>query len=175
VLVDIGRWDGRTALVQVQGDVDQDTAALLTNAVQLCLEDSCMTVLLDLTGVLFCDSAGLGALVRADHAANAVGSQLLLVGIGSALMPLLELAGLDQVLSIRPGHSNAPAAPVGTVLPEATAQAVEELPAGISPADSAAASAPLDRLRTLVESHEVGKQARRRALDAARLRALSTE
>jgi anti-anti-sigma factor len=54
----------------------------------------------DLGGVRFLGASGLGALVRADDAARALGVDLVLVGAQRAVRRPLELSGLDRRLRL---------------------------------------------------------------------------
>lgn len=75
MLVEVDRLNACTALVRVQGEVDQDTVTDLNTAVEQCFADSFTTVLLDLDAVPLCDSSGISALLSADRAARKLGVQ----------------------------------------------------------------------------------------------------
>jgi anti-anti-sigma factor len=57
---------------------------------------------LDLGGVTFIDSSGLGALISLRNAAKSAGSSLVLVNISPPIVRLLELTGLRATFTIVP-------------------------------------------------------------------------
>jgi anti-sigma B factor antagonist len=175
LLVNVDRLHACTALVCVRGEMDQDTVTDLNVVVERCFADSFTTVLLDLGDVPLCDSAGLGALVLADRAARALGSRVHLVEVGPALPRLLQLTGLDQVLSVRPDlavvtRSSGPQQ-VSDPGPEAGQGPDDQDTMVVVLADSTVPLVTSERPRALVESHEAGKRARRQAVEAARAKA----
>ena len=68
------------------------------------------TYVVDMTHTLFCDSAGLHALVSAHRRALAEGGAVLLAGPGAAVLRILTITGIDRVI------------PSATSLEEALAQ-----------------------------------------------------
>jgi len=56
------------------------------------------TYVVDMTQTLFCDSAGLHALVSAHRRALAVGGAVLLAGPGAAVLRILTITGIDRVI-----------------------------------------------------------------------------
>jgi anti-sigma B factor antagonist len=57
-------------------------------------------VVLDLSGVSFCDSAGLNVLLGAWRQADASGAVLVLACVPGPLRRILEMTGTDQVLRV---------------------------------------------------------------------------
>jgi anti-sigma B factor antagonist len=91
-----------TTTVGLAGELDAGTVEQLTSAVAAALDDpDCRELDLDLGGVTFCDSTGLGALVAARAAARERSVALVLVGPSDPVHRLLQLTGLDQTFSIR--------------------------------------------------------------------------
>lgn len=84
-------------IVRVLGDVDMDTAPLLSAALEP-LFTSTPRVIVDLESVTFIDSSGLGVFVAAQQQASA--GQLVLAGASPRIRHLLELTGLDQVFTL---------------------------------------------------------------------------
>ncbi|MFG2385086.1 STAS domain-containing protein [Streptomyces avermitilis] len=88
------------AIAAVLGDVDTRTADTLRREASGILERGCPHLVLDLSQVGFCDSAGLSALIGLWHAAKAVGGVLGLVNVPDRLMRMLALTGVDAVLPV---------------------------------------------------------------------------
>jgi anti-sigma B factor antagonist len=68
------------------------------------------TVIADMTATTFCDSSGIGVLVRAHKQAAANGTELRLVVPATAVLRSLTLASIDHLLPIYPSLSLALAA-----------------------------------------------------------------
>jgi len=77
----------------------------ITNAVSLraALLDAASrgrrTMVVDMSGTHFCDTAGLHALVSAHRRAETEGSRVLLVVAANAVLRILAITGLDTVLA----------------------------------------------------------------------------
>jgi anti-anti-sigma factor len=63
----------------------------------------------DATQTVFCDSSGIGALVRAYHQAAATGAQLRMVITTTPVHRIFNLIGADQVLPVYPSLADAQA------------------------------------------------------------------
>ncbi|MGW0605840.1 STAS domain-containing protein [Streptomyces sp. NPDC002644] len=100
--VDLTDTRGRTAALTVTGPLDLTTAAALGRGVENALSEH-PTVILDLTGVTFCDSSGLNTLLRLRRHAQDTGGQLVLAAPPPQMLRLLTLTGTD---SIFPLHSS---------------------------------------------------------------------
>ena len=57
---------------------------------------------IDLSGVTFIDSSGLGALVSIRNAADSAGREMSLLGASASVVRLLELTGLREVFTVLP-------------------------------------------------------------------------
>ncbi|KUN79877.1 hypothetical protein AQJ66_27425 [Streptomyces bungoensis] len=75
-------------------------------------------VVLDLSGVTFCDSAGLNALLAAHRIATSNRASLVLACVPPQLRRVLELTGADQVLTVHDTVAEAVAALGGEPLPD---------------------------------------------------------
>lgn len=86
-------------LVAVAGDLDHHTAPEL----RLVLEEAPFTagvpVLLELSGLDYCDSTGITVLLSAWTRARGAAVPLSLVGLPEHLLRLFAVVGLDQVLT----------------------------------------------------------------------------
>lgn len=85
------RLSGELDLVSRAGVVDQATAAIgETPALE--------RLVVELSGVTFCDSSGLGALLDIGRLATDRGAVIVLRNVPPAVARLLDLAGVDDVL-----------------------------------------------------------------------------
>ncbi len=84
--------------VCVQGDIDAATVDELRAALHACRKNG--VVVIDLAGVPFIDSSGLGALVQASRAAKDAGGQLRVANAGPAVQRAAQYAGLVDHLGM---------------------------------------------------------------------------
>jgi anti-sigma B factor antagonist len=96
------RHEGDHAVVvSVRGEVDNDTAPQLREALSAARGDGARRVVVDLSETDFLDSSGLGALVGASKE-QAERTPLVLVCPKENLRKLFEISRLDEVLQIYP-------------------------------------------------------------------------
>lgn len=88
------------AILSLVGEIDMSTAPRLSSAVVELLNESPARVVLDMTGVTFCDSQGLGTLVVLSRKAGLAHSCLVLVNVGEFLLRVLDITGLRPALMI---------------------------------------------------------------------------
>lgn len=97
------------------GDLDFETADDLVDAADRLLGNGTRQLVVDLAGVDICDSSGLSALISVQHAAQSVDGGLRLVGIRPRLRRVLQVTGLDELLTpheaARTGHHAGAAGP----------------------------------------------------------------
>ncbi|MFD4628380.1 STAS domain-containing protein [Streptomyces sp. NPDC058284] len=95
------------ARVTLAGELDLDTAPYVHDAVATCLAKRPTRLCLDLSGVSFCDCAGVNALFTARILILRSGADLLVEGIGTQLGRLLSLLGADALLTTHgtPAHA----------------------------------------------------------------------
>ena len=91
--------DGPT-VVRALGEVDLSATEDLAAAVRPCLTDGA-SVELDLAGVEFIDSSGLGTMVQLLKEASREGASLTLTNVAASTHRLLVVTGLDSVFDIR--------------------------------------------------------------------------
>ncbi len=84
--------------VSIQGDIDSATVDELRIALARCRKDG--VVVIDLAGVPFIDSSGLGALVQASRASRDAGGQLRVENAGPAVTRAAQYAGLIDHLGM---------------------------------------------------------------------------
>src|SRR5882757_172072 len=82
------------AVIAVTGEIDVSTVSQLTAAVDDVLVDAPPRGVLDLGGVTFCDSQGLGTLVSLSRKARMVQSVLVITNVGDFLIRVLDITGL---------------------------------------------------------------------------------
>lgn len=92
---------GSETVVRVVGEVDLATAPVLQKRLWGLLEDDIQEIVVDLAGVSFMDSTGLGTLARTHIRATETGRRLVLQSTPSAVQKVLGFSGLDQVLNQR--------------------------------------------------------------------------
>ena len=93
-------------VVRVVGEVDVAVLEDLRAAVRPCLS-ACDVVAVDLSGVEFIDSSGLGALVQLMKEAGRQDVAFTLTGVRPPTYRLLELTGLTSIFDIRSGSQAA--------------------------------------------------------------------
>lgn len=90
--------EGWTVLAAT-GEVDVATASILRGALQAASEFGA-GVIVDLTGVTFLDSTGLGVLIGGRKAIDASDGELRVVVADTIVRRVFEITGLDEVFSI---------------------------------------------------------------------------
>lgn len=85
---------------KLAGEVDMLTVAQLSTLVNEVLADPPPRILLDMSGVTFCDSQGLGTLVVLSRKASHAQSMLVLTQVGDFLQRVLDITGLRTALMI---------------------------------------------------------------------------
>jgi anti-sigma B factor antagonist len=88
---------GETATLAISGDVDIATAPSLREQLQRL---DARNVVVDLSGVTFIDSTGLGVLVTALKRAREAGGQLTLRSPTRSTRKVLDITGLSQLVAI---------------------------------------------------------------------------
>lgn len=89
------------------GEIDMLTANRLSAAINEVLSDPPARIVLDMTGITFCDSQGLGTLVVLSRRARHAQSLLLLENVGDFLHRVLDITGLRSALMIRANRPDA--------------------------------------------------------------------
>lgn len=83
-----------SVVVTVRGNLDVDSATVLTTTLEQVLDQPAPKVVVDLSGIQFCDSTGLSAFVLGHQRAVAGGGWLRLAGPNHFLGDLLVTVGL---------------------------------------------------------------------------------
>jgi phosphoserine phosphatase RsbU/P len=93
-------WSGRHAVVTIPAEVDMTNATDVSDLLTAVAGESPEVITADMTATVFCDSAGVRALMRAHQLADAGGSELRLALGDSPAARIIQLTGLDQIVPI---------------------------------------------------------------------------
>jgi anti-sigma B factor antagonist len=88
-------------VLRVSGELDLGTISGLHAAV----EERCQPgarIVLDLGGLTFCDSTGLGSIIKLHRRLTDGGGVLALCAAGPRVTDVLAISGVDQVISVYP-------------------------------------------------------------------------
>ncbi|MFF7721463.1 STAS domain-containing protein [Streptomyces luteogriseus] len=94
-------------VLHVAGDLDFDQAPELRGRLDRLTLSPGQCLVLDLSGLTFCDSSGITALLAARQHAMAAGADIILAAVPANLLRVLTVVGLDQVFTLRPDSSAA--------------------------------------------------------------------
>jgi len=92
--------DDGVALLTLGGELDLEVLPLVRRSVEEVLQDGLRVVVVDLTGLTFCDSSGLGALLRASRTVRELGGRCLVAGARGPVLRLMSLTDLGRVLEL---------------------------------------------------------------------------
>jgi anti-anti-sigma factor len=93
------------AVLHVAGDLIFDQAPELRSRLDQLPLSPGQCLVLDLSGLEFCDSSGITALLAARQHALAADADIVLAAVPANLLRVLTLVGLDQVFTLRPDSS----------------------------------------------------------------------
>jgi len=96
--------DGSTVVVLV-GELDMDSAPVLGAMLDDVITAGPPEVVLEMSGLGFLDSTGLGVLIRAHKRMSAGGRRLVLRSPGPEPLKVLEITGLMAYLNVEPAAS----------------------------------------------------------------------
>jgi anti-anti-sigma factor len=94
--VDLSQVNG-SAFLKVEGDIDAHSAIDLRAALDGLHADA--QVILDMSGVRFMDSSGINALLGHVMRTEGTGGSLRIVNASGPVQRVIEITGLDQLLS----------------------------------------------------------------------------
>ena len=97
----VDRLASGAAVVRLAGDFEHEYAYTLDVQLQK-VEAETDTVVIDLRGLLFMDSAGLGRLLAARRRAARAGRRLVIVRGGRTVDRVMMLAGLQDIFEMAP-------------------------------------------------------------------------
>ncbi|MFD5826005.1 STAS domain-containing protein [Lentzea sp. NPDC060358] len=90
-----------STLVTVSGELAGSGSERLLARLDRLLDNGHRYVVLDLSGVTFCDSSGVSALVRGHARASATAGGLRLSAASAQVTKVLELSGLARMLGLK--------------------------------------------------------------------------
>jgi anti-anti-sigma factor len=93
------RPDG-TAYLTVAGELDLSTAPELEEAAGKLLDDRPTALVIDFAGVPFCDSSGIGVLVRLYNRATVLGTRLAVRRPTRNVRGVLDMTSLTRILRV---------------------------------------------------------------------------
>jgi anti-anti-sigma factor len=96
-----------TVVVTVRGHLDVDSAPALLSALDTALERPVPRIVVDLSGVEFCDSTGLNAFVIGHNRVMHAGGWLRLAAPNDWVRRLLRTVGLSKQLGVYPSVADA--------------------------------------------------------------------
>jgi len=99
--IEVRNRDGST-VVAARGEVDVATAPALRDGLDEALDHDIGTVVVDLTGVTFIDSTGLGVLIGARRRCVEAGRDLRVVVAEPRILKVFEITGLTELFTIHP-------------------------------------------------------------------------
>jgi anti-sigma B factor antagonist len=95
------RAQGERTIVTVAGEIDLYTAPRLHSELATAVSgEGLPRVLVDMTGVEFCDSTGMNVLLAALRRARERGGELVLAGPRPAVRKILQVTGLESVFTV---------------------------------------------------------------------------
>lgn len=89
-------------VLRVAGDLDFHTSPRLREALESVTFKPGGGVVLDLSGLAYCDSTGVTVLVAGYRRAQAAESRILFAGLNPDLLQMFRILGLDQAFSFYP-------------------------------------------------------------------------
>jgi anti-anti-sigma factor len=95
------------AVLTLAGEIDMATTGDLKAAADRALREAPSRVVLDFSGVTFCDSQGLSTLISISRQISAAGSRLVLANVGDFIGRLLDITGLRSVFEVEGDMSTA--------------------------------------------------------------------
>lgn len=108
-----GRFDvresrvGDVAVLTLSGELDHDTAEPLREALARHTGPEAERVVVDLSGLTFCDSTGLNVLLHARLAAHDAGGGVELAGLRPPVARMFEITGAHTVFRVHAGLDEA--------------------------------------------------------------------
>jgi anti-sigma B factor antagonist len=91
---------GGIKVVELEGEIDLSTAVVFKETVYEVIESGHTDVVIDLNGLEFMDSTGLGVLVAALKKTSTEGGSIRLICDKRSILKVFTITGLDKVFSI---------------------------------------------------------------------------
>lgn len=98
---------GDETIAFIKGEIDHHNAKIVRERLDRIIEEEAPVRFgLDLSGVTFCDSSGLGLVMGRNKKCAQVGSTLVIKNPSGAAFRILEIAGMDKLLKIEGDTQN---------------------------------------------------------------------
>lgn len=97
--VEVGQ-QGRSAVFAPAGELDHHTADLLSEPLDAALDAGISRLVIDCSGLEFCDSTGLNVLLSARLRADAAGGAVHLAAMRPTVARVFEITGADAVFTV---------------------------------------------------------------------------
>ncbi|MET9223013.1 STAS domain-containing protein [Streptomyces sp. NPDC088197] len=97
--VEVGHH-GRSAVFAPTGELDHHTADLLSEPLDAALDAGTTRLVIDCSGLEFCDSTGLNVLLSARLRADAAGGAVHLAAMQPTVARVFEITGADTVFTV---------------------------------------------------------------------------
>ncbi|GAA2745899.1 MULTISPECIES: STAS domain-containing protein [Kitasatospora] len=94
------RDHGSALVLRPEGELDHDSVGPLRDALEERLADPPQRIVVDCSGLSFCDSTGLNLLLRARLRAEPAGGRLMLAAPTPIVARMLEITGADEVVEV---------------------------------------------------------------------------
>jgi anti-sigma B factor antagonist len=91
---------GTLPVLRIHGDIDIAAAPQLKEAVVAALQDGATSLALDLSGVPYLDSTGLGVLMGARKRTAERGGTLYLIGVRDTVRRVLRLLNMEKIFQL---------------------------------------------------------------------------
>src|SRR5262249_3518169 len=95
-------WLGRVAVVPLPVEIDLSNADRIREDLLSVVNRGAATLIVDMSGTTFCDSAGVNALVRTLKRATASCTGMRLVVSTHAVRRVLDITGVDHLIDVYP-------------------------------------------------------------------------
>lgn len=94
-------------IIEISGEIDLHRAEELRQALAPAMERRAPEILLDLSEVSYMDSSGLAVLIESYQKARQWGGAFALCGVQKRVRAILDIACLDQILTLYPDRTAA--------------------------------------------------------------------
>ncbi|MHB0912861.1 MAG: STAS domain-containing protein [Armatimonadota bacterium] len=101
------RKSGKVSVLGLSGDLDSYTCSKLRQAIISLINEGDFRVVIDMSGVNYIDSSGLGTLVGGLRRTMEQGGGLALTGAGPQITKVMTITGLIKVLNLFHTESDA--------------------------------------------------------------------
>ncbi|RKN08714.1 STAS domain-containing protein [Streptomyces radicis] len=91
---------GSGAVVAPVGELDHHSADALREVLGQCVAEGCPRILIDCSGLAFCDSTGLNVLLATRLDAEAAGGQVHLAAMSPIVARIFEITGATAVFTV---------------------------------------------------------------------------